>query len=139
MENNELTLYSVEFDTRFGDQKAHILNYRFMRNSEVLMTPIPEELNNGKGMVLSAKAGWMKQGTSLYVKWLDDETGIVHEATADLRGKLPGDMSNKNIRFTVKGTQLSVYVLFSNEPPNVPASERPFFATSIKFVKIYPQ
>ena len=132
-------LYSVAFDTRSDDQHARVLDYKYMRDSVTLMAPIAEDVEDGQGMVASNKSLWMQRGTSLYVKWTDENTGAVHEDTADLRGKLPLDMTDKDIRFTVKGSQLAVYVLFSKEPPDRSKSERPNFATSVRFTKIYPQ
>ena len=139
MGTDEKVLYSVEFDTRFGEQNSTVLDYRYMRDSQVLMAPFPAELNGGKGMFASGQAQWMLHGTSLYVKWRDDATGTVHENTVDLHERLPQDMSRKAIHFTVKGAQLSVYVIFSSEPSDVPPAEQPFFAKDVKSLKIYPK
>ena len=139
MDHDEEALYSIDFDTRSGEQHARVLDYKYMRDSEVLMAPFPEELNSGKGAILSLRSQWMPLGTSLYVKWFDEDASMSHEDTVDLRGKLPSDMSKKALHFTVKGSQLSIYVVFEAEPPDLPKSERPFFATTVKAIKIYPQ
>ena len=139
MGTDEKVLYSVEFDTRFGNQNSTVLDYKYMRGSQVLMAPFPEELNGGKGMFASGQAQWMPHGTSLYVKWRDNDTGMVHEDTVNLQGALPPDLSRKAIHLTFKGAQLSIYVIFSSEPSDVPLAEQPFFAKAVRSLKIYPK
>jgi hypothetical protein len=53
----------------------------------------------------------MLRGDFLYVKWRIDSTGQVYEDTVDLKSRLPRDITNHEIYFIVKGTQLVVYLI----------------------------
>jgi hypothetical protein len=86
--------------------------------------------------------GTMPVGDFLYVKWQILKTGEVCEDRVDLKSRLPSDMDQKIIHFTIKGQQLNVYVIEGNTPANFHASGAPDCPVSsygaFQCTRIYP-
>ena len=89
---------------------------RFGSNRREQPSPGPGE--RSKVPQQSNVHGPMRQGDSLYVKWRLRTTGEIYEDTVDLRNRLPQDITNHRIYFTIKSSQLFVYLI----PPQKRAS-----------------
>ncbi len=69
--------------------------------------------------------GIMPVGDFLYIKWRILANGKVLEDRVDLKNRLPPDMDNKIIHFTINGEQLTVYVIEGNTPAQLHSSGAP--------------
>ena len=74
----------------------------------------------------------------LYAKWRIKSTGQEYEDTVDLRKRLPKDMTNNRIHFSVKNSQLYVYLVTQElRPPDMPPNGPREFK-DYKTLTIYP-
>ena len=99
--------HAFGFDARVDSPGIEILDYRYgesFKNSPVFRDQglIPQSGNNN---------GPMPLGDTLTVRWRIKATGQEFEGTVDLKSRLPSDMANQRIHFSVKGSQLFVYVI----------------------------
>jgi len=99
--------HAFGFDARVDSPGIEILDYRYgevFKNSPVFRDQglIPQSGNNN---------GPMPLGDALTVKWRIKATGQEFEDTVDLKSRLPSDMANQRIHFSVKESQLFVYVI----------------------------
>lgn len=106
--------HALSFDVSYDGQNAEILDYRYGASRLPVRAPA-EAVAQGKPLYQANVSGPMQRGDSLYVKWRNRSTGAVYEDTADLRQRLPADMTGQRIHFMVNGAQLYVY-LISPEP-----------------------
>lgn len=92
----------------------------------------------GESMQGENQIGLMRRAQELYVKWRIKATGHEHEDTVDLRSRLPKDMTNNRIHFSVKNSQLYVYLVTRElRPPDMPPNGPREFK-DYKTLTIYP-
>lgn len=100
-------------------------------NSEVMR-------QRGKSNQIDNQFGSIRRAEKLYVKWLIKSTGQVYEDTVDLKRRLPKDMTNNRIHFSVKSSQLYVYLVTPDKrSPDMPPNGPKEFQEQ-KTITIYP-
>jgi len=103
--------YTVMADSRTDDQNAYFLDYRYFHGSTILVEAPDYQVSRGDELVGTSIYGPMAIGTSLYAKWIDKSSGKIYEDTANLVGKLKGDINGKRIYFMIRGSQMYVYLI----------------------------
>lgn len=88
-----------------------VLNYKYGNSRLPGVQPSDWALQSGRIEQETGVHGPMLRGEFLYVKWRVKQTGQVYEDRVDLRHRLPADLTDCEIHFVVKGTQLYVYVI----------------------------
>lgn len=77
--------------------------------------------NRGESMQGENQIGTMRRAQKLYVKWRIKATGQEFEDTVDLRERLPKDMTGYRVHFSIRGSQLYVYLVTPEFlPPGAP-------------------
>lgn len=132
-----VVVHSFSFDTLYDDQDAEIIDYRY-GTSTLPVSTSESAVNDGRGFTFNNVSGPMAKGDSLYVKWRNKSTGLIHEDTVDLRPRLPADITNNRIHFIVRGARLYVYLVTPDrrrpeDPPNGPGMYR-----HLKVITLYP-
>jgi hypothetical protein len=128
--------HTLSFDVRRDSPGVELLDYRY-GDSNVPGTSNSEgRRKQGTSVQAFIVSGAMRRGNSLYAKWRIKDTGQVFEETADLRGKLPDDITDHVIYFIVRGPQLHVYLISPQRrpaeiPPNGPAKYRDRMVTTL--------
>jgi hypothetical protein len=132
-----------EFDGQAGIDRVQILDYLY-GNPDGYAARNPR---------VYRERGECRQGTSsgglntmrsdlkvFYMKWLDKQTGKIHEVTIDLVKKLPKDFSRKHRFFaSFKQGQLYVYVVTPERRPKNEAAQGPEAYQWRKNLRIYPE
>ena len=87
--------------------------------------------------------GMFPIGDRLYVKWKDLADNKVYEEDIDLKGRLPTDMNQKILHFSIKGPQLFINVIDGLEKKNLHGPNAPDCPVEqfsmFKCATIYPQ
>ena len=137
----ERQYYSFQFDLKYDDQHAVILDYWYGNSkSDSWDNLSAEAVRMGKTASATSVTQMMPPGGLLYVKWRDTETQKVYEDNVDLRHRLPKNIEDHRIYLMIKGPQLYVY-LISPEGKKRPQSEPqngPDIYSDLKNVTIYP-
>ncbi|WP_140630189.1 hypothetical protein [Methylibium rhizosphaerae] len=125
--------HSFEFNAVWDSPDIEVLSYRY-GTSEMTNSKLQEQrygiANQGAGV-----NGPMLRGEDLYVKWRVKATGQVYEDTADLRDKLPADLTGHRIYFVVRNTQLYVYLI---TPKRRAAGDPPSPLRKFSHLKVLP-
>lgn len=130
-------VHSFSFDTLKDDQGAEILDFRY--GTSKLPVKAPEwAVKEGKVLTFNNVSGAMVKGDSLYVKWRIKNTGRIYEETADLRQRLPIDITGYRIHFIVRGPQLYVYLVSPEMRSQNTLPIGPEIYSHLKVVQIYP-
>ena len=137
----ERQYYAFEFDLKYDNQHAVILDYWYGNSKSDSWVNLPAEyVKMGKTASTESVTQMMPPGGLLYVKWRDTETQKVYEDNVDLRHRLPKNIEDHRICLMINGPQLYVY-LISPEGKNRPESEPqngPDKYSDLKNVTIYP-
>jgi len=115
--------HTFEFDARRDSPDIKILDYKY-GNSKVHGTSVEEE--SLKRAMIPQQVGTygpMLRGDFLYVKWRIKATGEVLEDRVDLRDRLPRDLKDHIVTFTIKGKQLYIYLVTPQRNSNPPSEE----------------
>ena len=136
--DSDVVNHSFGFDVRQADQDADVLDYKYGNSKHYVCAPV-ERVKEGLTSNVEGLNGPMYRGEFLYVKWRNKGTGKIYEDTVDLRHRLPKDLVNQKVYFTIKGPQLFVYLIDTNERrlPTVPPNG-PSMYSSQKVTTIYP-
>lgn len=103
------------FDMNYDDQHASILDYRLDGWNAQIDAPSRKSVANREKSYAGGLGFQYDRPTSLYVKWQDELTGAIYQDIVDLRWSLPYDLAGTDIYFLVKGSQLSVYLVYIYE------------------------
>lgn len=115
-----LVNHSFGFDVISDSPGITVLDYRY-GNSQISATRA--DTSRGRPRGGASVSGEMLRGDFLYVKWRIESTGQVYEDTVDLKSRLPRDITNHEIYFIVKGSQLFVYLITpERRPPDMEPS-----------------
>ena len=142
----EFVRHEIEFDTRYDDQDAFVLDFKYMLGDKVIYGTPDEYVKKGAKYGRDGSNGPMNRGTSLYVRWVNKVTGKVYEDTVDLRHRLPADIKDKDIYFMIWGAQLYVYIVQSKTAPSDELEKRhpgekfigPRMYMALRTIQIYP-
>lgn len=75
-------------------------------------------LFNGKPMQsTNIVGGPMRRAWKFYIKWRVISTGQEYEEAVDLRNRLPNDMTNHRLHFSIEGPQLTLYLITPERRP----------------------
>ncbi len=95
-------------------------------------------LYNGKPMQGTNMGGNHRRAWQLNVKWRVVSTGREYEENIDLRNRLPKDMTDYRLHFSIEAAQLKVYLITpERRPPDKPAIG-PIPYQSLKTFIIFP-
>lgn len=135
--SSNVSVHSFSFDTLKDDQDAEIIDYRY--GTSKLPVRAPEwAVKEGKALTFNNVSGPMVKGDSLYVKWRIKSTGRIYEETADLRQRLPADITGDRIHFIVRGPQLYIYLVTPEKRSQTTPPIGPDMYSHLKVVQIYP-
>lgn len=95
-------------------------------------------LFKGKPMQGTSIHGPLRRAHKLYVKWRIKRTGQEFEDTVDLRNRLPKDMTKHGVHFTIKASQLYVYLITPERRPLDMPPNGPRETQFLKTLTIYP-
>ncbi len=82
--------------------------------------------------------GFFRRAHRLYVKWRVLSTGNQYEETIDLRNRLPSDMTNHEVHFSIRDNQLYVYLITPERRPADSLPNGPIATQYLKTLTIYP-
>lgn len=74
-------------------------------------------LFNGKPMQGVSMGGSHRRAWELKVKWRVKSIGQEYEEAVDLRNRLPNDMTNHRLHFSIEGHQLIIYLITPERRP----------------------
>lgn len=130
--------YAFSFDARESPD-VEILDYLYGNPNGYAIKNPEYFIHQGKCAQLENTHASMPRGEELYVKWRIKSTGQEYEDTVNLRDKLPFDLKDFRIHFTVKGAQLYVYLISpERRPPDMPPNGPSVYANR-KTITIYPK
>ncbi len=142
MVRHKFSFNRSEFDGQAGLDRVQILNFLYgnpdgyaARNSRVYRERGESEQRT------SARVNTMRSDLKIfYMKWLDKQTGKVHEVTIDLVKKLPKDFSRKHRFFaSFKQGQLYAYVITPERIKEGELPNGPRASNYLKTITIYPE
>lgn len=109
--------HGFSFDARRESPDVTILDYRYGQSRYLAASARPP----GESLKDSPQSaniyGAMFRPGTLYVRWIVKSSGVTHEDSVDLHGRLPTDISKHEIRFVVRGPQLCVYLISPQKRP----------------------
>jgi hypothetical protein len=103
--------HAFGFDALQDSPGIEIVYYRYGNTNAPFISAKMAIRQFGKSMQGTNINGPMPLGDTLYVKWRIKATGQEFEDTVDLKSRLPSNMTNQRIHFSVKESQLFVYVI----------------------------
>ena len=135
----ERQYYAFEFDLKYDNQHAVILDYWYGNSKSDSWVNLPAEyVKMGKTASTSGVTQMMPPGGLLYVKWRDTETQKVYEDNVDLRHRLPKNIEDHTVYLMIKGHQLYVYLVSPDRRTPDMASNGPSMYSYRKVTAIYP-
>lgn len=135
--DNERVIQSFSFSMRESPD-IEILDYFYGTPNCPSISNPDQYKNRGKSLQSESSHGPLRRYQKLYVKWRIKNTGQEFEDTVDLRNKLPKNMTNHEVHFTINGTQLYVYLITpERRPPDMPPNG-PKATQFLKTITIYP-
>lgn len=109
--------HGFSFDARRESPDVTILDYRYGQSRHLAArAKLPGEALKQSRQFASIY-GAMSRPDTLYVQWIVKSSGVTHEDSVDLHGRLPTDISKHEIRFVVRGPQLCVYLISPQKRP----------------------
>ena len=109
--------HAFSFDLFSDSPGVELLAYRY-GDSNLPVSWMPGLNEESRAPQQTNVYGPMRQGKSLYVKWRVKTTGEIYEENVDLRHRLPDDITNHRIYFSIKGPQLFVYLIPPKKQPD---------------------
>jgi hypothetical protein len=103
--------HAFGFDARVDSPGIEILNFRYGASGMPGTSGDVGIRQFGRSPQVTGINGPMPLGDTLTVKWRIKATGQEFEDTVNLKPRLPSDMANQRIHFSVKESQLFVYVI----------------------------
>jgi hypothetical protein len=131
-----------EFDGQAGVDRIQVLDYVYGNpDGYAIRNPC---VYHGRGRCMqgeAVRANTMRSDLKIfYMKWLDKQTGKVHEVTIDLVKKLPKDFSRKHRFFaSFKQGQLYVYVITPRRRAENEPAQGPSAYDYLKMILLYPE
>lgn len=136
--DNERVIQSFSFAMRESPDIEILDSFYGIPNCPVTYSSEADKYN-GKPMQGTSINGPMRRAHKLYVKWRIKSTGQEFEDTVDLRNRLPKDMTKHEVHFTIKESQLYVYLITPEpRPPDMPVNDGPEEYSWRKTITIYP-
>jgi hypothetical protein len=99
--------YSFGYGDRGENNGLEILDYKYGDIDRASPQDVADHHIGQTGHIY----GRYPLGDYLYVKWKDTRTGLIMEETADLKGKFPAHMEDKNLHFLIENGKLKIYVI----------------------------
>lgn len=127
--------HSFSFNADSESPDVEVLNYQYGEKSEyeaegaVGLRPPAYRLEKGDVLTATGVSGNLPRGDYLYVKWRVKETGQIYEDKVDLTKRLPKDITNTELHFVVRGSQLYVYLV---PPEPAKPKDNPFSDSKTK-------
>ncbi len=135
--DNSRVNQSFSFDTQESPD-IEILDYFYGTPNCPSITNPKEFREQGKCLQRDSSYGPLRRYENLYVKWRIKHSGQVYEDAVDLRHRLPTDMTNHELHFTVKQTKLYVYLITPERRPVDMLPNGPKETQHLKTLTIYP-
>lgn len=136
--NSELVRHSFEFSAVRDSPDIEVLDFRYGDTKQPGASGVRWRVEKGEPQTGGSTYGDMRQGFDLYVKWRIKATGEVLEDTADLRPRLPKDITDHRVYFVVRQRQLWVYLITPTRqvPPANPGPVRGY--GHLQIITLYP-
>ncbi len=130
--------YGFTFDLTNDGQHAQALDYQYRHGKEILVE-MPRAYVEAKRVYMRrGESGSFPAGTSLYFKWRDTQTNQVYEETANLEGRMRGDLAHCQVTLLIISNHLHVYLVRQEDrPAHTPAVGPQIFA-ALKVDELYP-
>ena len=138
--NAQVIDHAFAFDSAKDGQNVDVLDYQY-GNSKNVGTRAPRwAVEEGRAIGFENSQGPMLKGEFLFVKWRDKSTGNLFEVkVADLSERLPEDIENHTVYFTIHANQLFVYLISpAGVERTADSANEPRMYLSRKIKQIYP-
>ncbi len=142
MVRHKFSFNKYEFDGKAGVERVQVLDYLYGNPDGYTARTAPEYRKRGESeQGTSERLNTMRSDLKVfYMKWLDKQTGKVHEVTIDLVKKLPKDFSRKHRFFaSFKQGQLYAYVITPERIKEGELPNGPRASNYLKTITIYPE
>lgn len=106
-----LVFHKFSFDAASESPNVQVLDYRYGNSQQPSARASDYDKSSGTVRQGVSINGDMLRGDSLNVRWRVKNTGVVYEDVVDLKAVLPSDIKYNKIHFTIKSTQLFVYLV----------------------------
>lgn len=91
---------------------VQVLDYWYGQSEKDTLIRMPAfRIKQGIPNQADSSAGLTERGDYLFVKWKDKKTGDIFDEKADLRYRLPNDITDTKVYFIVKENKLFVYLV----------------------------
>jgi hypothetical protein len=135
----EMVTHEFSFGNYKENPRIEILDYQYGSSKRAGTYADKNSLASGHIPQSWGIYGTIPRGDFLYVKWRDESTGKVYEDTVDLKRRLPANITNQDIHFSIKGSQLYVY-LISTQQHDASRADCPVHASrQFKCAMVYPE
>lgn len=135
--DNKLFYQSFSFDMRESPE-VELRDYFYgIQNCPALYNP-PYLKNRGESLQIHSEFGSTRRAEKLYVKWRIKATGREYEDIVDLKKRLPMDMTNHELHFSFKDSQLYVYLVTPEPRPQDMPANGPRKFQAKRTLAIYP-
>lgn len=134
----DVVRHGFGFDFIADGREAELLDYRYGESRNPAARNSPEERSRGMARQQGGTIGDMLRGNELYVKWRRKATDEVFEDTVDLRSRLPKDIEDCVVTFSVRGSQLYVYLVTREPRPKNEPRNGPKEYSSKRVITLYP-
>jgi len=122
---NRLVNHGFHFNAKWESPNIEILGFRYGKS--IYNTALSSEDPYGVNKIPQQHTiiGKMLRGDDLYVKWKVKSTGVIYEDTVNLKKLMPLHITNHDLQFIVKGSQLHVYLIspYKISPNACPSKE----------------
>jgi hypothetical protein len=130
--------YGFDFDLTSDGQHAEALDYQYRHGKDVLVGMERAYVDAGRTFKRKSVGGSFPSGTALYFKWRDTHTGKIYEETANLEGRLLGNLARCEVTLLIIDNHLHVFLVRDAErPSNMPPAGPEMYRLQ-KVYEIYP-
>lgn len=145
MDKDVYQAHSFSFDVRQDMPDVEVLDYQYSNSRHNGIRAEPEVVRMGLPINGQGIYGNLLRGDFLYVKWRVKKPGTLlpeyigtYEDRVDLKSRLPADITELEIHFVIRGSQLYVYLIWPGlKDASVPEGPIKLFRHQ-KQVQIYP-
>ncbi|NEX60299.1 hypothetical protein [Noviherbaspirillum galbum] len=134
----QVVFHTFEFDAILDSPNARILDFKYGNSKQPVASPSRYAVAMDQAGQRMAMGGYILKPDFLYVKWRNKATGIVFEESAELKKRLPSDITKCIVRFVIRNDHLFIYLLTQEpKPADWPSSEFTGFEHK-KVYQVYP-
>lgn len=126
--------HAFSFDLIDENPQVEVIDWQYGESKNFGAHPLPEQSSTKRVNVI----GELIYPKSLYVKWRNIATNSIHEDTVNLEIRLPKNIVNQRIHFSIKDDQLYVFLITHELRPIDWPVYPPGYSKIYKSYQIYP-